>query len=119
MCAKKGFHTIAAWQKADDLAVKVYQVTDLNTGYFPSHQLYTLIQQFQKAAVSVAANIAEGSGRKSIREYLYFLSIARGSLTEVEYYIHLANRNKYLPVDVHQQLDDMQSEAARTLWGSI
>ena len=97
MCAKKGFHTIAAWEKADDLAVKVYEVTDLKKGYFPQHQLYSLTQQFQKAAVSVAANIAEGSGRESIRAYIYFLSIARGSLTEVEYYIHLAHRKKYLP----------------------
>ena len=119
MRSKKGFHTIAAWQKADDLTVKVYEVTDLKKGYFPRHQLYSLIQQLQKAAVSVAANIAEESGRQGIREYIHFLSIARGSLTEVEYYIHLANRNKYLPVDVHQQLDDMQSEAARTLWGFI
>jgi four helix bundle protein len=93
MCSKKGFFTIGAWQKADDLAVKVYEVTDLQKGYFPRHQLYSLTQQFQKAAVSVAANIAEGSGRESLAEYIHFLSIAKGSLTEVEYYIHLANRN--------------------------
>lgn len=68
----------------DDLVVKVYEVTDPKTGYFPKHQLYRLTQQFQSAAVSVAANIA-GSGRESLAESLHFLSIAKGSLAEVEY----------------------------------
>ena len=66
MCDKKGFFTIDALEKADDLAVYVYEVTDTQKGYFPRHQLYSLIQQIQKAAVSVAANIAEGSGRESL-----------------------------------------------------
>jgi len=57
-----GFFTRAAWQRADDLVVKSYEVTDLKTGYFPKHQWYGLIQQLQKAAVSVAAHIAEGMG---------------------------------------------------------
>jgi len=119
MCQKKGFFTIAAWQKADDLAVKVYEVTDPKTGYFPKHQLYSLTQQFRSAAVSVAANIAEGSGRESLAEYLHFLSIAKGSLAEVEYYIHLANRLTYLPSAIHQELEELQSACARALVGFI
>ena len=119
MCDKKGFFTIDAWEKADDLAVYVYEVTDTEKGYFPRHQLYSLTQQIQKASVSVAANIAEGSGRESLAEYIHFLSIAKGSLTEVEYYIHLANRLGYLPAEVHQKLDQMQSTAARILVGFI
>lgn len=119
MCSKKGFFTIAAWQKADDLTVKVYEVTDVQKGYFPRHQLYSLTQQFQKAAVSVAANIAEGSGRESLAEYIHFLSIAKGSLAEVEYYIHLAFRLGYLPSSVHHQLEEMQGAAARALVGFI
>jgi four helix bundle protein len=108
MCSKKGFFTIAAWQKADDLTVKIYEVTSVQKGYFPRHQLYSLIQQFHSSAVSVAANIAEGSGRESLAEYIHFLSIAKGSLAEVEYYIHLANRLGYLPPLVHQELEQMQ-----------
>ena len=103
-----GFFTIAAWQRADDLVVKVYEVTDMKTGCFPKHQLYSLVQQFQRAAVSVAANIAEGSGRRTLAEYIHFLYIAKGSLTEVEYYIHLANRLGYLSPAVHQELARLQ-----------
>jgi four helix bundle protein len=114
-----GFFTIAAWQRADDLVVKVYEVTDLKKGYFPKHQLYGLIQQFQKAAVSVAANIAEGSGRKTLNEYIHFLYIAQGSLTEVEYYIHLAHRMRYLPAAVATELQRLQRMTAGALKGFI
>jgi four helix bundle protein len=76
----KGFKDIKAWQKADDLAVKVYEATD----NFPKDQLYTLTNQMQRAAISVPANIAEGSGRSTIADYLRFLYIARGSLFELE-----------------------------------
>ena len=84
----------------------------------------------QRAAVSVAANIekplrlsaslrAEGSGRRTIRDYLRFLYIAKGSLTELEYYIHLAKRLGYLSEDDYQRLDALQDETARVLTGFI
>ncbi len=88
----KGFFDIKAWQKADDLAVDVYETTKS----FPRDQLYSLTNQMQRAAVSVAANIAEGSGRRTLADYIRFLYIAKGSLTELEYYIHLAKRLGYL-----------------------
>ncbi|MBI1927266.1 four helix bundle protein [Candidatus Poribacteria bacterium] len=55
-----GFFTLGAWQRADDLVVKVYEVTDVKKGYFPRDPLYGLTQALQQAAVSVAAHIAEG-----------------------------------------------------------
>ena len=81
-----GFFTIAVWQRADDLTVKIYQTTQT----FLPQEHYGLISQMQRSAVSVAANIAEGSGRRTLAAYIRFLFIAKGSLTEVEYYIHLA-----------------------------
>ena len=78
--------TITAWQKADDLTVKIYQTTQT----FPPQERCGLVSQMQRSAVSVAANIAEGSGRRTLADYIRFLFIAKGSLTEVEYYIHLA-----------------------------
>lgn len=111
----KGFFDIKAWKKADDLAVDVYDTTRS----FPRHQLYSLTNQMQKAAVSVAANIAEGSGRRTIRDYLRFLYIAKGSLVELEYYIHLAKRLGYLDEDDHRRLDALQDETARVLTGFI
>lgn len=111
----KGFFDIKAWQKADDLAVEVYD----KTKSFPRHQLYSLTNQMQKAAVSVAANIAEGSGRRTLRDYLRFLYIAKGSLVELEYYIHLSSRLGYLSNTNHQRLDALQDETARVLFGFI
>jgi four helix bundle protein len=111
----KGFFDIKAWQKADDLAVDVYE----STKSFPRHQLYSLTNQMQRAAVSVAANIAEGSGRRTPRDYLRFLYIAKGSLTELEYYIHLAKRLGYLTLEDYQRLDALQDETARVLTGFI
>lgn len=111
----KGFFDIKAWQKADDLAVDVYETTKS----FPRHQLYSLTNQMQRAAVSVAANIAEGSGRRTLADYIRFLYIAKGSLTELEYYIHLAKRLGYLTEEDHQRLDALQDETARVLTGFI
>jgi len=111
----KGFFDIKAWQKADDLAVDVYETTKS----FPRHQLYSLTNQMQKAAVSVPANIAEGSGRRTSRDYLRFLYIAKGSLTELEYYIHLARRLGYLTLEDYQRLEALQDETAKVLFGFI
>lgn len=110
-----GFFTIAAWQRADDLVVEIYQTTK----GFPTDQRYTLTSQMQRAAVSVAANIAEGSGRQSLRDYLRFLYIAKGSLTEVEYYIHLSHRLGYLSADSETQLSRLQRMTAGALNGFI
>ena len=111
----KGFFDIKAWQLADDLTVDVYETTRS----FPRHQLYSLTNQMQKAAVSVAANIAEGSGRRTLTDYIRFLYMAKGSLAELEYYIHLAKRLGYLSLDDHQRLETLQDETARVLWGFI
>ncbi|HEX4148238.1 MAG TPA: four helix bundle protein, partial [Pirellulales bacterium] len=76
----RNYRDLIAWQKAMDLVVMVYQLTR----EFPTEERYGLSQQLQRAAVSVASNIAEGQGRESIREFANFLSIAHGSLREVE-----------------------------------
>jgi four helix bundle protein len=86
------YETSVAWQRADDLVVEVYKVTRS----FPKSELYGLTSQMRRAAVSVAASIAEGSARQYMKEYLRFLHIADASLAEVAYYIHLAYRSIFL-----------------------
>jgi four helix bundle protein len=81
-----------AWKLADDLTVAVYE----KTRAFPKDELYGLTSQVRRAAFSVPANIAEGSSRESKRDYLHFLYIARGSLSEAQYFVHLAHRLEYL-----------------------
>jgi four helix bundle protein len=83
---------LLVWQKSMDMAVQVYRLTDR----FPRSELYRLTSQATRAAVSVPANIAEGNGRGSRREYAHFLAIAKGSLNETETFLFLALRLGYL-----------------------
>lgn len=86
------YKDLIVWQKGMDLAELVYQLT---AGY-PKAELYSLTDQMRRAAVSIVSNIAEGKGRESKQEYLYFLAIAQGSLTELETQMLLSIRLKYL-----------------------
>lgn len=88
----KDFKDLEAWKTAMEMARKVYQVTQL----FPREERFGLTQQIQRAAVSVASCIAEGSERDTTRGYLHFLSIARGSAAEVECQIILAGDLGYV-----------------------
>ena len=88
----RDYTKIKAWQLADDLTVSVYE----RTRSFPREEVYGLTSQLRRASYSVPANIVEGASRESKRDYLHFLYIARGSLSETQYFIHLARRLKYL-----------------------
>jgi len=110
-----GFYTIAAWQKALDYVMEIYQVTQ----EFPRHELYGLTSQLRRASVSVPANIAEGSGRRTIRDYIRFLYIAKGSLTELEYLVHISHRLGYLTKEDFRQLRENLGRTAGTLLGFI
>ena len=81
------FEDIVAWQKAHQFVVMVYRTTRV----FPDFEKFGLCSQFQRAAVSIAANIAEGNRRKSLNEKLRFLNISQGSAEECRYYILLAH----------------------------
>lgn len=86
------YKDLIVWQKGMDLAELVYQFT----AKYPNAELYSLTNQMRRAAVSIVSNIAEGKGRESKPEYLHFLAIAQGSLTELETQILLSIRLKYL-----------------------
>jgi len=88
----RDYTKIDAWKLADDLTVAIYE----RTGKFPKEEMYGLTPQLRRSASSVPANIAEGSARESRRDYLHFLYIARGSLAEAQYFLHLSHRLGYL-----------------------
>jgi four helix bundle protein len=108
-----GFRDLVAWQKAYELAFLVYQLTKS----FPRDEQYGLTSQMRRAAVSVAANIAEGYERQSRRDYLQFLRIARGSLGELETYLRLAIDLEYADHEAAAPVIARQDEVGRLLRG--
>ena len=111
----RDFRKIKAWQLADDLVLRVYQLSR----QFPAEELYGLVSQLRRAVASVPANIAEGSNRSSNREFLQFLYIASGSMAEVEYFLHLSDRLGYLRDAEYDQLEEARRQSASTLQGLI
>jgi four helix bundle protein len=84
----RDYTKIEAWKLADDLTVAIYRMTHS----FPKEEAYGLTSQLRRASYSAPANIVEGATRGSKKDYLHFLYIARGSLSETDYFIHLARR---------------------------
>ena len=85
-------HNLDAWRESIDLVKLIYEATKT----FPKHELFGLVSQMRRAAVSVPSNIAEGAARFSQQEFLRFLGIARGSLMELETQVIIASEIAYL-----------------------
>ena len=83
----KSYEDLAVWQKSVALATRLYRVT----GQFSGEEKFGLISQIRRSATSIPANIAEGWGRGSTKEYIQFLVMARGSLMELETHLIIAH----------------------------
>ncbi len=99
----KNFKELEVWQKAVKLATETYRLTES----LPRAEQFGLTIQARRAAASVPANIAEGWGRGSTREYIQFLLIARGSLMELETHLIIARQLNYL---VQEELASVQKQ---------
>jgi len=111
----RDYTKIEAWKRSDDLTVAIYE----RSRTFPKEEIYGLTAQLRRAADSVPANIVEGSARESKRDYLHFLYIARGSLSETQYFLHLSHRLGYLSESHYQTLSDQVKVTFRCLHGLI
>jgi four helix bundle protein len=111
----RDYTKIEAWRLADDLTVAIYE----RTRSFPRDEIYGLTSQLRRAAYSVPANIAEGASRESKKDYLHFLYIARGSLSEAQYFIHLARRLDYLSSEETGALQQQTKATFACLHGLI
>lgn len=105
----RNYRELIAWQRAMDLVEEVYKATK----EFPREEIYALTGQLRRAAVSIPSNVAEGQGRRSRNEFLHFLSIAYGSLREVETQILISHRLQYLTEAKTERLMDMAGEVGR------
>jgi four helix bundle protein len=109
------YRDLLVWQKAMDLVVEIYRISTR----FPHGEQFGLTNQIRRSAVSVPANIAEGHGRFHTAEFLHFLSIARGSLSETETHLQIALRLGYLSSDELQSADELIQHTGRLLNGLI
>ena len=107
------FRKLLVWQKAHQLTLEVYRTTRS----FPEDEKYGLTAQMRRCAVSIGANVAEGSARKSDRDFARFVQIAFGSASELEQHLLLAVDLEYLSRDHHTKLDANVNEVKRMLIG--
>lgn len=109
----KNYKELELWQVSMNFVVEVYTVTNK----FPKTELYGLTSQIRRSVVSIPSNIAEGSSRKGTKEFMQFLWIANGSLSEFETQIEIAFRLKYL--DNIMEIIDKVKHIRKMLLGLI
>jgi four helix bundle protein len=107
------YERFAAWQHSHRLVLSVYQATQK----WPRHEMFGLVSQARRAAVSVPSNLAEGSAKRGSREFSRYLDIANGSLSELEYLLRLARDLGYLERNRWETIEAQRDVAGRSLWG--
>lgn len=105
----KSFQDLNIWKEAHQLTLEIYRITSK----FPKSEMFGLISQIQRAAVSVPGNIAEGMGRNTTKELLSFTYNSRGSLSEVIYYLILSRDLGYLRKDDFDKLYERYNGLAK------
>jgi four helix bundle protein len=102
---------LVVWQKSMELAELIYHLAER----FPKKEIYGLVSQMTRAAVSVPSNIAEGQARGTSKDYSYFLSVSKGSLMELETLLMLSVRIKFLFSEEAQPAFDLITEISKML----
>ncbi|HKP45029.1 MAG TPA: four helix bundle protein [Pyrinomonadaceae bacterium] len=105
--------TLDVWKKSIDFVVAVYQATES----FPNDEKFGLTSQLRRASVSIPANIAEGAGRRSSKEFAHFLSNSQGSASEVDTELLIANKLAYLAEEKYVSLRAALDEIGRMITG--
>jgi len=107
------FRKLLVWQKAHQLTLSIYRVTRT----FPEDERYGLTSQMRRSAASIGANLAEGSARRSDKDFARFVQIAFGSATEIEQHLILAKDLGYLSEEDYATLDGQVVDVKRMLTG--
>lgn len=103
------------WKKSVSLVTSIYEVTKA----FPKDEIYGITNQIRRSAVSIPSNIAEGSARKGDKEFIQFLYISLGSLSELETQLIIANNLKYVTLNDYQLMTGRLEEIRKMLIGLI
>jgi four helix bundle protein len=111
MVLTKTFQELIVWQQAHSFVLMVYK----NSGNFPKNELYGLASQFQRASVSIAANIAEGYKKRSRADKLRLLNISQGSLEECQYYLILSKDLNYINDEEFRRMSEKLENVSKLL----
>lgn len=107
------YKSLKVWQKAHSLVLEIYFLTS----QYPKEELYGLTSQIRRAAISIAANIAEGSSRKSKKDFTRFLEIGFGSAKEVEYELLLSKDLNYIQLESFTKIQHQIEEIKKMFVG--
>ncbi len=111
----KSFKDLIVWQKSHGLVLKVYKLTK----FFPRDELFALVSQIRRAAVSVPANIVEGFRRRTLNDSIHFYYISSASLEELKYHLFLARDLKYISSKEYEAIELDSEEVSKLLNGWI
>lgn len=109
------YKRLIVWQKADELAKKIYVATQC----FPKSELFGITSQIRRAALSVPTNIVEGYSRRTKNELRRFLNIALGSLAETEYLVDFSYSLELWAGPTYQEISSLRLEVGSLLWKFI
>ena len=107
----KDYKELIVWQKAMDLVVEVYQLVKL----LPREEMYALSDQMRRAVISIPSNIAEGQARNSSKEFIQFLSIAKGSNAEIQTQLLICTKLRYLNEEQISNAINLSYEVGRMI----
>ena len=107
------YRSLEAWKKSFAFANEIYTISK----QFPQNELFALTSQIRRAAVSIPSNIAEGYGRDSAKEFSRYLSIANGSLCEVETQLEIAFAQGYITLELKEKMIGLSNEIGRIIRG--
>ena len=112
ICFMRDFSKLTIWQRSHQLTLRIYELTRS----FPKNELYGITSQIRRASLSIPTNIAEGCGRSSEKELARFLTIAAGSLSEVQYLLILSSDLKFISKDDFDTLNKVVVEIRKMLY---
>jgi len=107
----RGYRDLIVWQKSMDLVDEIYRIVR----FLPVEERFALSDQMRRAAVSIPSNIAEGYERKSKKEYVQFLSIAKSSRAELETQLYICIRQNYIAQETVEKAFGLCSEIGKIL----
>ena len=112
---KKPHKRLDVWNKSIDLTVDIYKLSET----FPRAEVYGLTGQMRRAAVSIPSNIAEGAARQTKKEFINYLHMSQGSLSELDTQLVISSRLEYISIDTYKEIENNTETISKMLTGLI